>query len=216
MKEIRLFSYKMTHDNGFAPNPFQGFMTLANCKPYFRKYKKVNDWIAGFTSKKLNNEIQGEEKLVYLMKVTRKVTYEEYWNNPEYECKKPINHSLILENKAGDNIYKPNKELASGFEKITFYNHLEDYLTSIDLSGQNVLISEYFYYFGGKPISIPKEFRPEVPKSQSAHGKRTYNIDTISLLLNYLESKYCMGIINLPLDWPEVNINESLKIKKCK
>ena len=28
---MRLFTYKMTHDTGFAPNPFWGFLTLTTC-----------------------------------------------------------------------------------------------------------------------------------------------------------------------------------------
>ena len=27
---MRLFAYKMTHDTGFAPNPFWGYLTLVS------------------------------------------------------------------------------------------------------------------------------------------------------------------------------------------
>ena len=37
----------MTRDYGFAPNPFFGFCTLANCKPKIRKSANVGDWIIG-------------------------------------------------------------------------------------------------------------------------------------------------------------------------
>ena len=50
---MRLFSYKMTHDSGFAPNPFGRTLTLATCKPQIRLHKSVDDWIAGFTSRTL-------------------------------------------------------------------------------------------------------------------------------------------------------------------
>ena len=46
----RLYSYKMSHDNRFAPNPLFGVLTLATCKPQLRKNAKVGDWIAGWTS----------------------------------------------------------------------------------------------------------------------------------------------------------------------
>ncbi|MGE3595803.1 MAG: hypothetical protein AB7N70_09645 [Dehalococcoidia bacterium] len=42
-------SYKMTHDTGFAPNPFWGCLTLATCKPGIRQTRGPGDWIAGFT-----------------------------------------------------------------------------------------------------------------------------------------------------------------------
>lgn len=37
---MRLFAYKMTHDTGFAPNPFWGYLTLATCKPKIREKKR--------------------------------------------------------------------------------------------------------------------------------------------------------------------------------
>jgi hypothetical protein len=39
-ENVRLFTYKMTHDSGFAPNPFYDILTLATCKPGIRKTKK--------------------------------------------------------------------------------------------------------------------------------------------------------------------------------
>ena len=95
----------MTNDTGFAPNPFHGFLTLANCKQGIRRTKNENDWIAGFTSKKLNGFKVEEGKLIYLMKVSKKIPYYEYWTNPEYDVKKPSQISKIKQ--AGDNIYIP-------------------------------------------------------------------------------------------------------------
>ena len=43
---MRLFAYKMTHDTGFAPNPFWGCLTLATCKPKIRESKRPGDWVA--------------------------------------------------------------------------------------------------------------------------------------------------------------------------
>ena len=42
--------YKMTHDTGFAPNPFHGVLTLATCKPKIRACRKADDWVAGFAT----------------------------------------------------------------------------------------------------------------------------------------------------------------------
>lgn len=36
-KERKLYAYKMTHDTGFAPNPYFGVCTLACCKPRIRR-----------------------------------------------------------------------------------------------------------------------------------------------------------------------------------
>lgn len=93
--DLRLFSYKFTNDSGFAPNPFGGVMTLATCKPMIRKSKRIDDWIAGFTSGKLNGDPVGRERLIYLMQVTGKIAFEEYCNNTSYDIKKPVTDSTL-------------------------------------------------------------------------------------------------------------------------
>mgnify|MGYP005847603867 CR=1 FL=1 len=194
----RLFSYKLANDSGFAPNPFHGFLTLANCKPQIRRSKKIGDWIAGFTSKQLNNDAVGEEKLIYLMKVTNKIDYNEYWNNPKYSCKKP---NTEFENNigiAGDNIYKPDG--FNRFLQIENKNHGKDAITH-DLGGQYVLISEEFYYFGESPIEIPSEFRPSIPKGQSSQGNRTHDNFLAESFIHFIQSNYSEGINNMPHLW---------------
>jgi hypothetical protein len=63
---MSLVSYKMTHDSGFAPNPFHGYLTLATCKPGIRRSgsRRVGDWIAGFTSAALCGDAVGRNVLV--------------------------------------------------------------------------------------------------------------------------------------------------------
>lgn len=198
MGNVRLFCYKMKDDTGFAPNPFHGFLTLANCKPLIRKCKVEGDWIAGFTSKALNGDKVGEERLIYLMKVTKKITYVEYWNNSDYECKKPCLDASDFEERAGDNIYKPNAKHSFGYEQIINKNHIESDKEH-DLPGKYVLVSDQFYYFGNNPLEIHQEYRPNIPKSQSGHGNRTKELDRIELFINYVESK-CphSGMIDKP------------------
>ncbi len=203
MDEIRLFSYKMTHDTGFAPNPFGGFMTLATCKPRIREYKKIGDWIAGFTSKKLNGDSVGKERLVYLMQITNKISFAEYWENPEYEHKKSQSDSDVILMKRGDNIYAPIVDkpmIASHFKLMSILNHKEINQTK-DLSGKYVLISEKFYYFGSEPINIPENKRPKVPKGQSSHGVKTHDVDIAKKFISFIASKYEPGLYNHPKEW---------------
>jgi len=61
---MSVFSYIVTHDSGFAPNPFWGFCTLACCKPMIRKTAVRGDWIVELSPKKLGN------RLVFVMEVT--------------------------------------------------------------------------------------------------------------------------------------------------
>jgi hypothetical protein len=203
MDEIRLFSYKMTHDTGFAPNPFGGFITLATCKPKIRECKKIGDWIAGFTSGQLNNDIIGKEKLIYLMQITNKISFAEYWRNPEYEERKPRPVSDDILKRRGDNIYIPIVEKpvkTTDFKQLPNRNHNENNQER-DLSGKYVLISKRFYYFGSDPIDIPENIRPKIPKGQSSHGVRTHNIEIVNKFISFIESKYQPGLYNHPHSW---------------
>ena len=48
---MRLYVYVVTHDNGFAPNPFHGFCTLATCKAPVRERAEIGDWVLGVGSR---------------------------------------------------------------------------------------------------------------------------------------------------------------------
>ena len=48
---MRLHSYVVARDYGFAPNPFFGVCTLATCKPKIRSAAKLGDWVMGTGSK---------------------------------------------------------------------------------------------------------------------------------------------------------------------
>lgn len=161
-----LYCYKMTHDDGFAPNPYHGVLTLATCKPTIRRCAEKDYWISGWTS----NEVQGKtdkfyftdenQMLIYLARVTNIITIEEYWER--YKCKRP---QKILNGKAattnscsgkkdkcgydmGDNIYKPIKGKENEFEQLPNGGGHGKNDQEHDLSGKNVLICEEFYYFG--------------------------------------------------------------------
>lgn len=47
---MRLYVYVVTHDTGFAPNPFHGYCTLATCKPHIRGRAEAGDWVIGLGS----------------------------------------------------------------------------------------------------------------------------------------------------------------------
>jgi hypothetical protein len=198
-----LFSYKMTHDTGFAPNPFHGVLTLANCKPQIRLKKHVGDYIAGFTSKRLIGDKVGEERLVYIMKVTKKLSYAEYFNDKHFQNKIPSESNLIA--KAGDNIYKPAPGEKRGFIQLTnpYHNNKEN--MDHDLGGKFVLLSNEFFYFGGGAIPIYKsKFNIKIPRVQSGSGVKTDNKTEIENLWQFLLENYKQNIaIYPPHSWKE-------------
>lgn len=151
MNSDYLHCYKMTDDTGFAPNPYHNVLTLATCKPRIRLSAQDGQWISGWTSKIVNdkdgNKVAFTDcKLIYLAKIAKKISFEQYWK--DYPQKRPKTGI-----DCGDNIYRPKKDGAdvkdiNDFESIAkkYHDSLED--RKRDLSGQNVLICDEFYYFG--------------------------------------------------------------------
>src|SRR5690606_38071338 len=98
---MKLYSYVVARDFGFAPNPFFGFCTLATCKPRIRKHASVGDWVVG-TGAKLTYGYSG--RLIYAMKVSEILDFDTYWNDPRFTQKRP-NLFGSLQVLYGDNIY---------------------------------------------------------------------------------------------------------------
>lgn len=149
-----LYVYAITRDFGFAPNPFHGYCTLATCKPIIRKTAHPGDWILGVGGSKLHPV---QRKCVFLMKVSEKVSFEEYWSDDRFSLKKPVRNGSLVQ-MVGDNIYHKGTngewiQEDSHHSKDDGTTHPEN--LERDTSGsQEVLISDCFYYFGNKAIKV--------------------------------------------------------------
>lgn len=84
-----LYSYVVDHDHGYAPNPEQGLCSLVHCK--FGGYSgrrnvvekaDVGDWILG--SGGVSRSSAGNGRIIYLMRVDRKIPFAEYLASPEF------------------------------------------------------------------------------------------------------------------------------------
>lgn len=178
--ENRLYSYKMARDTGFAPNPYFGVLTLATCKENLRRIIQPDNWIAGWTSKSLKKYSTdiGKERLVYLAKVSKKLTYAEYWEH--YKEKRPVLTNPDDKAYYGDNIYEPatggvpNPQQPDTFILHPNSSNKTEEKKAKDLSGEYVLVCEEFYYFGAKEsLEIPAEIRPRIPQAQTRYGEIT-------------------------------------------
>lgn len=196
--ENMLYAYKMTHDTGFAPNPFHGILSLATCKPLIRAFKKIDDYIAGFTSKELCGDAVGAERLVYIMKITNKISFDHYYNDKKFKFKIPSNKNRI--SKVGDNIYFYSQGKYN--QAFTYFHNEEDRIAN-DLKSDQVLLSKSFFYFGVGAVTIDK-FKINIPKTQTAHGVKTVDEKEIERLWKYLEKNFRKNsVINSPHLWDE-------------
>jgi len=152
-----MFAYKITRDFGFAPNPFHGVCTLATCKPHIRKAAEPGDLIVGCGSAK--NHLVG--RVIYIMRVGGKCTFEQYWQSPRFASKRP-NFKSSRSRAYGDNIYHPDG--AGGWTQERSHHTFEDGSLNVanlcqDTSADAVLWSEDFVYWGRDALLIPDRFR---------------------------------------------------------
>ncbi len=204
-----LYCYKMTHDTGFAPNPYHDVLTLATCKPTIRRCAKEGYWISGWTSNGVydkNNEkhefTDDTQKLIYLARVTNKIKIEEYWE--QYECKRPqkiLNGKTATTNSCsgkknecsydmGDNIYKPIKGQLGEFEQLPNGGGHDENDKEHDLSGEYVLICKDFYYFGVEQAIEIKDKGFVVPRCK----KIPSDAEEAKSVIDYVTKNYSPGI----------------------
>jgi hypothetical protein len=189
----KVYSYIVTHDTGFAPNPFWGFCTLACCKPIIRRVANLDDIIIGLSSKTLKDK---PHHLIYAMKINKSpMTYNEYYEN--FIDKRPV---LDNERKKflGDNIY---------FNKIQFgKHHNTEVAKNRDLSTDRVLISSEFAYFGREMKNIDEidnldlfdnSIRPQIV---SGRGHRVVKDERIYRIIENLINKN-FNVCHLPSVW---------------
>ena len=194
---LNFYSYKLVRDYGFAPNPFGGICTLATCKPHLRKKAKINDWIIGTGAVTTGLEHQ----LIYLMQVTNKITFEEYWQNNLYTFKKVVlNGSLIQMH--GDNIYfKKNGIWFQTESQHSYYDSINQANLENDLSGEYVLTSNYFFYFGSQHFKVPEEFLNICCTSRDYTKSENSNVG--KKFVEWVANKYSIGVHGDPTDWEQ-------------
>jgi len=150
---MKLYSYVMTHDTGFSPNPFFGYCTLACCKPKIRRHAVIGDWVVGTGS--VDNV--GGDKIIYVMEVTKVISLEKYSQDKTYSIKIP---SEETSRQSGDNIYYKDKN--NNWLQRRSYHCIKE--MKKDLEGRYALISTNYCYFGKKAILVPKQHEAIIKK----------------------------------------------------
>lgn len=161
---MRLFSYIVARDYGFAPNPFNGYCTLATCKPQIRSSATVGDWVIG-TGAKTRYNLVG--RLIFAMRVEESFSFDAYWNDSRFACKHPVLNGS-LKQLYGDNIYHREQGRWRQVDSHHSDNGGRANRRNIrrDTSVNRVLASRRFVYFGGSAPVIPKRFRPYKPTGE--------------------------------------------------
>jgi hypothetical protein len=165
--DMALYTYIITHDSGFAPNPFWGYCTIACCKPRIRRGAGLGDWTVGLRGRSLFARAIGGRRaapdeiyrIIFAMQVRHKMTFTEYFEESRFGPKRPDYSTLMAARKRGDNIYEP---LADGtFRQLRSRHSQKDGMPNLDhqrrdLNGKYVLVSGVgdFWYFGRQPLEM--------------------------------------------------------------
>lgn len=197
----RLYSYVVVRDFGFAPNPFSGSCTLATCKPKIRGNASLGDWVIGVGA--VSTGRQGD--LIYAMKVGEALSFDEYWNDPRFEVKRPV-LSGSLKRAYGDNIY--HKEAGAWIQADSHHSfpggraNLEN--LKRDVSADRVLVADEFYYFGDRRVAVPMSARKQGRHDLCRPGRgHIVNIPESlkDSFLAWLTSSHAAGVHGQPAQW---------------
>lgn len=137
----RIWRYVLANDNGMAPCPHDGILSLCTCKPMIRRNADLGDWVIGFAPKRF-----GVGRVSWAGKVAEKL-----WLG-DYQRKYPTRP---------DAVYRRSGELGPGGREtlvpLTRDYHADEKMRRRDWLGRNGLVFNPVWYFGGNGVPAPPE-----------------------------------------------------------
>jgi len=197
---MRIHTYIVQHDKGFAPNPFWNVCTLACCKPRIRERVDEGDVIIGFGS--ASKEVGLGGHVVYWMKVQKIISFDEYWQDPDFAVKRPVAGAGLMA-WYGDNIYHRDAVTAEWVQAFSFHSdgkglgrgnlHRDTHRT------ERVLIGYEYAYWGGAGPEFPEHLKHLMPSYQAERCH--YNDEEKKAILDWLNTLPDRGYCSEPADW---------------
>lgn len=183
-----VYVYVVDRDFGFAPNPFHGVCSLATCKPRIRNKAVAGDWIVGLGGARM----KATGRCVFAMNVTNVISFNEYWNSPEFRDKKPVRNGS---NKmmVGDNIYHCDLMSGNWHQADSHHSNFDGTVNPHNLKNDTqtnkVLLSEHFFYFGKDAPRVPDDFFHSTG-FKNGIGHRRFTMDKCRPLFDWLYREY--------------------------
>lgn len=183
-----VYMYVVARDFGFAPNPFHGVCTLATCKPMIRKTAQIGDWVVGMGGAKL----KAVGRCIYAMQVTDALTFDAYYDDPNYHCKRPVRNGT-RKTIMGDNIYHRQIGTMAWVQEDSHHSQLdgspEPSNIKNDTQTNRVLLSRSFYYFGDAAPLIPHHILGQLGYRNQI-GYRKFPFARAQPLLDSIHAEY--------------------------
>ena len=186
---MKLCSHIIKNDTGLAPNPFHGYCTTAVCTPsHMRANLKEGDWLVGISPKSEGS------KLVYAMRISQRLSMNDYFHDRQFESKKPKTNGNEIE-QCGDNIYY---QRGANWDRLPspFHKSPRDFDKD---KGCPVFISDHFYYFGDQRFTVPDDLKDitRVKRGISYNKHHPYLADKF---VTWLEANHKLGRRGKPRD----------------
>jgi hypothetical protein len=187
----RLFTYKVAHDGGSAPNPFHKLCTLAICKPKIRSIAKNGDVIVGLAC-------GNDGRIVYCMVVDESLPWAEYIE----KCKQNHIKGKIPknENHQGDCIWTNSANFSEAFDSWSGHRGEEDFDRDVK-NGKNVLTGKSYWYFGKgdiHKINLPDDLKTIIPgRGHRSNANNDYREDFVKFFNETLDKEKITKIGNL-------------------
>lgn len=201
---MRIYTYVVEHDRGFAPNPFFGFCTLSCCKPRIRKHAQLEDIIVGTGAKRPGKR----GHLIYWMCVEKIITFDAYWSDPVYALKKPDMSGSAIQ-RYGDNIYHHDPNSHQWNQMDSFHSEPSGKLSKGNLqrdtgTTDRVLVGSSFAYWGRSGPKVPDDLQDFVVVSQG--HKCRFSNDRLTAFTEWLSGLSDRGFVDEPADWQFIEI----------
>jgi hypothetical protein len=200
---VRLFSYVVARDYGFAPNPFYGVCTLATCKPGIRGVAAIGDWVVGTGTARRKRA----GYLVYAMKVEEALTFDQYWADARFLQKRP-NLRGSKKQAFGDNIYHRANSKSPWMQEDSHHSLANGAANPAniknDTRANRILTSSDFAYWGKAGPRIPAKFRNYEGVDLCAgrgHKQKVFTEAFIDEFAAWFRGLSVTGYRGLPIDW---------------
>jgi len=188
---MRLCSYVVVIDKGFAPNPFSGFCTLAARTPNHQGLRlKEGDWVLG------NSSSAEGRRLIYAMRISEVLDFDKYYRDNRFARKKA--KAGTWRDRCGDNIYFRNKA-GDWVRGVSFHHTSLDSLRQ-DTRRPRVFISDHFFYFGENARALPPKF---ASLARTCQGCKYHPGNLVEEFIKWLEQTYKPRLHGEPRDRDE-------------
>lgn len=164
-----------------------------------RKIAAVGDWVVGTGSKGYG--LQG--RLVYTMKVSETLSYDDYWRDLRYRSKRP-NLRGSLKQAYGDNIYHRSRSTGRWIQANSHHSNRDGTPNANNIAHDSkaprVLIGTDFVYWGRSGPKIPKQFRDVC--AHRGH-KCKFPPEFVASFVERIRSVGSQGYVGAPAEFPK-------------